>query len=391
MHNYSTAFLGASAIFLMALKSRNRLIVYDFPTLDPDNLLRSISLHRCNIVFATKQALDAMPARKSHQDLSHTSMVCTGGAVVPQVTRQAVNHFFDKSVFRVIYAITEAGGFVSIEDQGSTVGPSTNVGKLLPHAQGRIVDSDGNKVIESQPGNLQWRTPSVMKGYWRNAEATQKTLLEDGWIDSGDIGFFDTEERLHLIGRAKEILKVKGRPVNPSGIEETLIKMYGIVLACVVGIQDQKGEDLPKAYIVSDWDLAKPVNEEDVHAFMKEKMSDDHRLTGGVEFIDGDWLPYGGNGKVLRREVQKRAQEKYDAEQEALVQHGNTPEGGTDNPAAASQHGDGLEESAAVPAAAGQHGNTMIAGHSAAARQPRDILRQWQQAWKDLGAERGDM
>ena len=130
--------------------------------------------------LATRQAIDAIPGCISQHDLSHVSAVITGGAVVPQVTRQAVNSLFNKNVFRDLYAFTEASGLISIKDAGSPAGPTTCVGKPFPNIEGRIVDDNGDPVAQKdQPGNLLWRTLSIMIGYWCNSSATSAALKDD--------------------------------------------------------------------------------------------------------------------------------------------------------------------------------------------------------------------
>ena len=314
IENYSFGFLAATIHFLLALKSRNQLILYDYPAFDLENFLESIIRHKCNTVFVSKQAADKMAAGVPSPGLSHVSRVLTGGTIIPHATRQAINDLFCKPVLSVIYASSEAGCPIPIEPPGSPAGPSSFVGNLLPGVQGRVVDDDGNILGKGENGNLQWHTRAVMKGYWRNPKATSEIFTEDGWLKIGDLGYFDAQGGLHITGRAKEGLKVKGRPVSPSNIEETLMEIPGVSIACVVGIRDQQGEDLPKAYIVRNDSASKQlIEEEDVHAFMKEKMNADHQLTGGLEFVKAEWVPYGGNGKVLRRVVQERAQKAYDS------------------------------------------------------------------------------
>ena len=318
IHNYSSAFAAAPSNFLGALSTRNRLVVYDFPDFDFNTFLSSILLQKCSVVIATKQAVDAIAATKIRLDDSRVLLVIVGGAVIPQATRQAVNKFFGRPVIRVSYALTETGGAISVDSPSMVGKPSSCVGKLLPHVQGMVVDDNGNSLKEGEPGHLRWKTPAAAKGYWRNPILTRKVFGKDGWIESGDIGYLDSEGQLHITGRAKEVLKVRGRPVTPDGIEATLMELPGVQIVCVVGIQDMYGEELPKAYIVrTDNDPAiAPLSEQDVHAFMKEKMSEDNQLTGGVQFVSKDWLPYGGNGKIMKKEVAKRAQEEWDVNEE---------------------------------------------------------------------------
>ncbi|KAL6717546.1 hypothetical protein ACLMJK_005461 [Lecanora helva] len=324
IHNFSTALWGGISAFLYTLRSRHRFLVYDIVNFELKTFLNCITTHKCNIIWATKQAIDAMANHTPRHDLAHISSIYTAGAFVSQATRQAVNNFVGKNVLRVCYALTEAGGTISIEMNEAPVTRSSSVGKLLPHVEGLIIDNDANRLDKHQEGCLIWRTPTAAKCYWRDSTTTKYVFLPLNWIDSGDLGYFDEEGMLHITGRAKEVLKVHDRPVNPFAIEETLIQMPGISHACVVGVQDIKGEVLLRAYVVrtdtksavvddnDGMNIDSLVIEEDVHAFMAKSMSPDHQLTGEVVFVADDWLPYNEEGKVLRQELKERAQREYD-------------------------------------------------------------------------------
>ena len=166
-HNCSTAFYRAVCTFLFALRSRNRLIVYDFPTFSLDKYLESALSYKCKALYSTKQAIDALAACSGLNGPSNVTTIFSAGAVVPHATRQAVNNLFGKNVLQVSYAITEAGGAISTESPLYPAGQSTSVGKLLPHIRAKILDADdGYETIEPDtPGNLQWCSIATLKGY----------------------------------------------------------------------------------------------------------------------------------------------------------------------------------------------------------------------------------
>jgi acyl-CoA synthetase (AMP-forming)/AMP-acid ligase II len=230
--------------------------------------------------------------------------------------------------------MTEVSMFVTCEDSHVPVpAASTCVGKLAFYAQGRTVDDQGNILPRGQTGNLQLKSLTAMKGYWRNEEATRKVITVDGWIDSGDVGYQDEEGNWHITGREKEMMKIGGeyfivsrlvtlpeqtnkfqfysRPYHlPLAIEGTLLSHPDIAHAIVIGIHTKAAEDRPAAYIVKA--AGATLDEHEVMEWMREQMSDVYKLTGGVYFIGPGELKYGGNGKVDRKGMKERAQRVFE-------------------------------------------------------------------------------
>jgi 1-acyl-sn-glycerol-3-phosphate acyltransferase len=111
-------------------------------------------------------------------------------------------------------------------------------GHPLPGHEVRIVDGAGRPVAERIEGRIEFRGPSVMSGYFRNPEATQ-TVLRDGWLDSGDLGYW-AEGELFITGRQKDIVIKAGRNLYPQEVEEVIGDVPGIRKGCVAafGIAD---------------------------------------------------------------------------------------------------------------------------------------------------------
>jgi 4-coumarate--CoA ligase len=111
-------------------------------------------------------------------------------------------------------------------------------------------DEGTAEVPKGQPGELWINAPSVMKGYWRNEKATKETLTPDGWLKSGDIGFYDEGGFVHIVDRRKvrslyiisytdnlkELIKVKGNQVAPAELEGLLLDHPAVGDAAVIGV-----------------------------------------------------------------------------------------------------------------------------------------------------------
>ena len=88
-----------------------------------------------------------------------------------------------------------------------------------------------------------------MPGYFKNAKATAETII-DGWLHSGDIGYYDEQGIVYLVDRKKELIKVKGLQVAPAELEDLIRGLAGVKDVAVIGIPDTRAGEAPRAYVV---------------------------------------------------------------------------------------------------------------------------------------------
>lgn len=113
----------------------------------------------------------------------------------------------------------------------------------------RLVDADGNDVPQGEKGELIYRGPNVMKGYFNKPEANASTL-KDGWLYSGDVAICDEDGFYFIVDRTKDMIIRGGFNVYPREVEEVMIQNDAVSLVAVIGIpNDQFGEEI-KAYVV---------------------------------------------------------------------------------------------------------------------------------------------
>ncbi|VDM80150.1 unnamed protein product [Strongylus vulgaris] len=179
--------------------------------------------------------------------------------------------------------------------------PPGSVGKIAPNLEMKIVDpKSGDVKKRGEMGEVCVRGPTVMLGYHRKPEMTQH-CIKDGWMHTGDVGYVDDDGYLFIVDRIKELIKVKGFQVPPAELENILTQHPAISEAVVVGIpHDTKGE-VPKAYVVRQSD---DLSENEVKAFVEERVSPHKHLVGGVEFVQE--IPKNTSGKPLRRVLRDR-------------------------------------------------------------------------------------
>jgi long-chain acyl-CoA synthetase len=169
-------------------------------------------------------------------------------------------------------------------------------GLPVPDNEIRILDPDtGREKARNETGEIVLRNAGVFKGYWRNPEATARTL-RDGWVHTGDMGRIDDDGYLTFIGRFKEMIKVSGYSVFPEEVESLLIRHPAIAQAAVIGVPDERRGEAVRAFVVR-----RPGQSLEADALVEWARANmaAYKVPRDVRFVDA--LPATGAGKVLRR------------------------------------------------------------------------------------------
>lgn len=177
--------------------------------------------------------------------------------------------------------------------------PDGSVGKLLPGTRMKVVDENGRLCGPNEQGEMWISGPQVMVGYWKRPELMKESFDSDGFMRTGDVVYYDSDGFTFVCDRMKELIKVNGKQVSPSEIEALLLSLPGVSDCCVFGVPDERHGEAPVAYVVS-----KTVNEEQINALVKERLSSYKQLRGGVRFVDE--IPRTSTGKMLRRQLKEQ-------------------------------------------------------------------------------------
>ncbi len=145
--------------------------------------------------------------------------------------------------------MTELSGALAYTGPGAKYGSS---GHIYPSTEMKVIALDGSlKALgPDEKGEICVRGSQIMKGYLNNPEATAATMLQGGWLRTGDIGYFDKEENIYIVDRLKELIKVKGYQVPPAELENLLRSHPDIANAGVIGVPDDRMGEVPRAYII---------------------------------------------------------------------------------------------------------------------------------------------
>jgi len=164
----------------------------------------------------------------------------------------------------------------------------------------KIFDLDDKELPPNQMGEIVTRSDLVMKGYWKNPNATEKTL-KNGWLHTGDIGYIDDQGYLFILDRSKDMIITGGENVYPREVEEVLIKHPAIREVAVIGIPDEKWGEAIKA-VVSLVE-GESVTEEEIIAYCKNHIGS-YKKPKSIVFVDE--LPKNNYGKILKRELRAK-------------------------------------------------------------------------------------
>ncbi|KAL2869275.1 acyl--CoA ligase [Aspergillus lucknowensis] len=300
----------AQNIFIAAALNRG-VPVYIMPRFDFIKMLEYTEKFRITdyiIVPPVVVALAKHPAVKSGKyDLSSVEAVGSGAAPLGREVCEEVEALWPPGRINIKqgWGMTETTCSI-LGWNPSEKSYSASVGELNANCEAKIMAEDGvTELGRDQRGELWVRGQNIMKGYWRNPQATKETKTEDGWLKTGDIAYVDNDGKFHVVDRKKELIKVKGNQVAPAELEAILLEHPAVADAAVIGVPLDNDES-PRAYIVLK--PGKSATAGDIIKFMDGKVSRIKRITGGVVFQDS--IPKNPSGKILRKALREQAKQE---------------------------------------------------------------------------------
>jgi len=199
------------------------------------------------------------------------------------------------------YGSTELCGFSTYSMPDDTLETlSTTCGKVVPPFEMKIVDEARNEVPHGEVGEIAFRGPIVMKGYFKNPSATAEVLDADGWYYTSDLGKATQEGYLSISGRRSEMFKSGGENVFPREVEDVLEAHAAVLFSAVIGVPHDVYDEVGHAFI-----MLKPgqeVGEEALREHCKEKLAN---FKVPKLFDIRPMLPLLPNGKVNKMAIKK--------------------------------------------------------------------------------------
>ncbi len=286
---------------------------------DPLETLRAASEERCTALHGvpTMFIAELEHPEFSRFDLSSLRTGIMAGSPCPIEVMRRVVQLMHLREMTIAYGLTEASPVIT---QTTTQDPVelrvSTVGKPLPHTEVKIIDlATGKMVPIGVPGELCARGYLVMKGYYRNPDATRRAIDEDGWLHSGDLATMDENGYCKITGRAKDVIIRGGENVYPREIEEFLYTCPGISDVQVIGVPDLKYGEQVVAWVKLEAGLK--LTAEDIIQFCEGKIAA-YKIPKHIKIVDS--FPMTVTGKIQKFRMREISIQELQLEQAARIE-----------------------------------------------------------------------
>jgi len=268
---------------------------------DPAAGVELILRHRCTYGVAVPAQLTQMlPALEAHapEEFAGFRAFFNAGAPLPYEVGRRVE---ERMNCRVIchYGSTDAGAVASIAMDDPREKRLGTVGRPCEEREVKLVDAKGNTVGPGEPGEICWRAPDKSYGYLNDPEATRAVFAPDRFYKSGDLGRFDADGYLMIIGRVKDMILRGGRNISPRLIEDAMIEHPALLEVAVAAMPDPVLGERACAFAV-----LKPggkLDFEELIAFLKERKVSVWQLPERLEVLED--LPKSAGGKIAKNKL----------------------------------------------------------------------------------------
>jgi len=285
-----------SCVMNAAMMVGSTLIV--IPRFNEVVVLSAIAEHRATIMDGVPTAYYYLLAHPDFDkyDLSSLTRCWVGGQTLPA----AKSHEFTRRTgcpVHEVWGMTELAGATSANPVYGSNKPGT-IGVPYPGNAFRVVhvDDPDKEMPPGERGELMYRGPLVMMGYYNNPKATAETIRADGWLHTGDIATIDDDGYATIVDRKKDMILTSGFNVYPAEIERVICMHQAVALAAVGSIPDEAKGELAKAYV-----MLKPgaqVLRAELVAHCRQHLAA-YKLPRGIQFVES--VPLTPSGKIMRR------------------------------------------------------------------------------------------
>ncbi|XP_020093439.1 4-coumarate--CoA ligase-like 6 isoform X2 [Ananas comosus] len=241
------------SLFTMGLLSLGSTIVV-MRRFDMQEAIRAIEKYKVTHFPVVPPILGALVRAKSATGCKLESLMQISSGAAP-LSRKVIQDFlraFPHIDFIQGYGMTES---TAVGTRGFNSGGSDkkykSVGLLAPNMQAKVIDlRSGSCLPPGYSGELWLHGPAIMKGYLNDEDATVSTIVENGWLRTGDLAYFDQDGYLFVMDRLKDTIKYKGFQIAPADLEALLIAHPDILDVTVTSAADEEAGEIPVAFVV---------------------------------------------------------------------------------------------------------------------------------------------
>ena len=286
---------------------------------DPLATLRAAAEERCTALHGvpTMFIAELEHPEFSKFDLSRLRTGIMAGSPCPIEVMKRVVKQMNLREMTIAYGLTEASPVIT---QTTTSDPIelrvATVGKPLPQTEVKIIDPATGEIVPlGQQGELCTRGYLVMKGYYRNSEATRAAISGDGWLHSGDLATMDANGYCKITGRAKDMIIRGGENIYPREVEEFLYTCPGISDVQVIGVPDAKYGEQVVAWVKLE--EKSTLTSEDIQKFCAGRIAS-FKIPKHIKIVDS--FPMTVTGKIQKFRMREMAIEELKLEVAARIE-----------------------------------------------------------------------
>ncbi|MFC2021011.1 AMP-binding protein, partial [Chloroflexota bacterium] len=265
-----------------------------------EEVLRWIEQKRITVPCLVPAQLAMMQeeADKQHYDLTSVRIWLCAGSLLPPSLAEAVERKIGGVVLSQYGAVDFGLATVPLPDDSFETRSST-VGKPWFGAEIKIVDDNGQEVSEDAWGGVMAKSRYSALRYYKDPEATEAVWDKDGWYNTGDLGRFDNDGNLVIVGRKKDLIIRGGQNIYPAEVESLLVTHPTINNVAVVAMPDPVMGEKACAYIVPAG--IELLTMEDMVSFLKGKGIASFKIPERIEFVDS--FPMVSEGQKIDKKV----------------------------------------------------------------------------------------
>lgn len=242
----------------------------------------------CNFLLELKDVFAELPSLRR--------IVCGGSRMQKQKIRQLYDWLPDCE-FHNVYGMTETTSPGTIQPENAVKGDNiASAGIPIPGLIYKVVDEEQNELPAGQTGEIMVTGACIMEGYYK----LDTPLYQNGWLDTGDVGYFTEEGYCYLMDRKKDMINRGGEKLTSMDVEDQLYQMDGISEAVVVGIPDEMYGEVPAALVKlkkgAQWD------EKGIQQYLRNRLAK-YKIPTRIVFTDK--IPLTPNGKEDKKMIRK--------------------------------------------------------------------------------------
>ncbi|MGV9672054.1 fatty-acid--CoA ligase FadD5 [Gordonia sp. NPDC003504] len=290
---FHIAGLGAMAplIYMGALS-----VIHPLGAFDPNDMLDTLEKEGTTSIFLVPAQWQAVCAAQQARprDLK-LRVISWGAAPASDSVLNAMNETFPEALNVAVFGQTEMSPITCVLEGRDALRKLGSIGKVVPAVTARVVDPEMNDVAPGEVGEIVYRGPNMMKGYWQNPQGTADAF-HGGWFHSGDLVRQDEEGFLYVVDRAKDMIISGGENIYCAEVENALFGHDKIAEAAIIGRAHEKWGEVPVAVVV----LAEGVDDltlTDLEPYLNENLA---RFKHPKDLVIVDELPRNAGGKVIK-------------------------------------------------------------------------------------------